>query len=135
VQAGQVTIQLAEAPYIKGNVVIAAIANGLEQPIYTADMKTDCSPMTLEKQDDAGNWQAMLNCAMERAPIVVTVEPGQGYLVTLDPNSVHFTSGVPAADPGIDVGTYRLMFSYRRQPGREGEETEVVTTEPFLVIP
>ena len=113
VQPGKVSVVLSAPSFKEGEVIQAAIANGLEQTVHAEDSQTDCSIATLERSD-AGAWQPVPGCALGRAPMVVSIGPGRGRAVTINPFSFHLRMGMPeGTKPVVRAGTYRIKFTYR----------------------
>jgi hypothetical protein len=132
VQPGQVTVEMSATSYAEGEAIQGTVANGLEDTIYTEDMKSDCSIVILEQQ--AGEaWQPIPGCAMERAPLILALDPGHGRVVTLDPLSIHFKDGSASQAPAFEAGTYRIRFTYRLEPGPEGEEPLEAFSDTFTI--
>lgn len=132
VRSGQVTVTVSDASFGIGEAIKVVVANGLDQTLYTADMKTGCTIFTLEKWETS-MWQAIAGCTMRRAPLVFSLEPGHGYTVSLDPNSDLF--GASAQAPAFGEGAYRIRFSYRLAPDPEGEEPLTVFSQEFKILP
>jgi hypothetical protein len=128
----KVTLKVSESSYKKGERIVARVANGLQYSIYTEDMKTDCSIVTLEHW--AGSrWQPLLNCGMERLTSIVRIEAGQAVRV-----EIQMASSNVGANPGgqkvpLGMNKYRLKFTYRFSPGPEGFEPEVVYSDVFSI--
>jgi hypothetical protein len=129
---GQVAVTLRGASFSVGEAIEVSIANGLDQTLYTADMKAACSIITLEKSV-ADAWEEVVGCPMRRAPLVVSLAPGHGYTVSLDPKSDLFAASPQA--PAFGEGTYRIKFSYRLAPEPEGEEPFSVYSQEFRISP
>jgi hypothetical protein len=132
VVSGQVTLTVSDASFRTGEAIEVVVANGLGQTLYTADMKTGCTIFTLEKLD-AGTWQEIGGCPARRAPLVLSLAPGHGYTVNLDPKSDLF--GVDPNTPAFGEGTYRVKFSYRLAPEPEGEEPLIIYSQEFKILP
>lgn len=117
--------------YGEGDLIAGTITNGGDQPIWTEDLKSDCSVAILERQDGT-IWQPQLYCNSERLPMAVTV-PSRGSLaVTVNPRSTHFMVP-PGAPPAVGPGTYRLSLTYRLTPGPEGDEPYRAVSAPFTI--
>jgi hypothetical protein len=115
VVSGQVTIELSSILYAKGQAIGVTIANGLEQTIYTNDMKSACTIAILEKKVD-DKWVPLIGCGMERLPLAVAIGPGMGRTVTVDPDDPIFDGTRP------DQGTYRIRFTYKLVPEKDADE-------------
>ena len=127
--AGQVTVSLTRSGFSQGDAIELTIANGLDQTIYTEDMKTACSIAILEVQD-SDTWGPLLDCGMERLPLTLAIDSGMGRVVTIDPSGM---VGAMAGESSPAPGTYRIRFSYRTEPGPEGEEPHSVLSDEFMV--
>lgn len=130
--AGKVTITLERPAYTVGQTLGATVANGLAAAIYTADSKSDCSIVTLERRDGTA-WQSIEGCRLGRVPLVMPIGSGRARRVSVNPRSVHF--GVPAntPDPAFGAGRYRVKFSYGIVPGQEVEESKVIYSPEFSI--
>lgn len=131
----RVTLTSYAASYRKGERIVATVANGLQHPIYTEDMKTDCSIVTLEYWDGTW-WQPVLNCGMERLPAIAKIEAGQTVKVEIGTESSHFGASPTAQKRAPGVDKCRLKFTYWFTPGPEGfelEELEVMYSDAFAI--
>jgi hypothetical protein len=100
--------------------------------VYTEDMKSDCSILTLQVAQ-GGDWRDVGACLAERAPRTVRIDPGQQLAVSLDLSSSHFAAGAPG--PGsVPAGTYRLRLVYRFSSEPQGQ-TETAYSPPFNIVP
>jgi len=133
-EPGKVTIALSALSYAEGQMIEATLANGLEQTIYTEDSKSDCSIVSLE-QWNGQVWQPLLGCALGRAPLVVAIGPGLGRRVTINPLSTHLGVSPGSTEPAFGAGMYRVKFTYRLDPGPEGEAPYEVYSEAFDIRP
>lgn len=125
--SGVVEIKLGSRTYRAGETVRATITNGLIRTIYTEDSKTGCSIVTLERQNQT-EWEPIVGCSVERAPIEFAIGPDRGRDVEIDPKSEHFAS---ASDLG--PGIYRIRFTFRFDKGAEGGEANEVISETFEI--
>lgn len=132
-EPGLVTVALDQDTYVVDKRITVIIANGLSQPIYTADMKSDCSIVILEGWDGSA-WQPLPACGMKRVPLTITIPPGEGQMVVLDPLSSHFLLGGDGSEPAVGVGTYRISFTYRLEEGPEGEEPLEALSDSFEIV-
>ena len=130
--AGKVTVTLDRPAYTVGQTLGATVANGLEAAIYSADSKSDCSIVTLERRDGTA-WQSIQGCSLGRVPLVMPIGPGRARRVSVNPRSVHFGVTTSTPDPAFGVGTYRVKFSYGLVPGQEVEESKVVYSPEFSI--
>lgn len=128
--AGKVEVRLARTSYEAGGVVRVTVANGLGHNIYTEDFKTVCSIVTLQRAE-SGGWKGLEGCVLGRPTMTVTIGPGLGFTVDIDPDSVHFRDGGNRIEVG--PGTYRVKFGYRLAPGNSGEESLVAYSPEFTV--
>jgi len=125
--AGQVTVNLSASDFSQGEVIEFTVSNGLDQIIYVEDMKTSCSIAVLEVKE-GDSWSPLLNCGMERLPMVLPIGPGMGRMVSIDPLAAE---GAVPGESTLATGTYRVRFSYRMEPEPEGEEPFSVLSEEF----
>jgi hypothetical protein len=129
---GQVTVELAKTSFREGERVQAIVANGLDQPVYTENQKSDCTIVKLERLKD-GLWEWISGCAfMERLPSVVEIGPGEVVEVTINP---HRQQPGPIGAPlrlAFGEGTYRVALLYWPAINREKETT--VTSPEFAII-
>ena len=132
-QAGTVTVNPVSPSFESGEAIEIIVANGLAQPIYTTDLKSNCTIIILEKWD-GGSWQPLSYCEMEILPLTVGIEAGEGFRVILDPFSSDFGATIGGSEPGLESGTYRSKLTYRLQQG-EGPETEVAYSPEFVIGP
>ncbi len=123
---GVVTVQAGGGDVALGAPLTGEVASGLGVTIYLEDMHSDCSILTLERQDGAA-WLPLGECAMERAARVLAIGPGRGRAVTIHPGSVHF-----AATP-VTAGTYRLVARYWLTAAPGPDAAEVAVSAPFTV--
>lgn len=93
--ADEVSLVADAARYRRGSVVTLTVTNDGARTVYAEDARTGCSLVMLWAGD-----VALDDCAAERAPQVVAVEPGERRTVRIDLD-------------GTTVGGYRAVFSYR----------------------
>ena len=130
----QVTVSVSQGEYYKGETLIVSIANGLDQNIYTNDMKTGCTIAILEKQEGS-DWYPFIGCGAERPPMTVEIAGGEVHTVSIDPGSGIYGLGKPPGELAFGAGTYRIKFTYSFDPNKEGEETFSVYSEEISIIP
>lgn len=129
---GRVTLRLDRVSYPVGTDVHVTIANGLERTIYALDEKSDCSIATLQRWTGAA-WENLFACNLGRTPFPLAIGPGRGRIVTIRPFGGHWPAN--PARPGFGPGLYRIRFTYRLTPPREGEdEPGIVYSPSFRVI-
>ncbi len=131
-ERGRVTVRVGAQAYNAGDVIVGTIANGLSQIIYSQDMKTDCSIVLLERWDGT-RWEPIRACLMERAPIVVAIGPGRIRSVAINPRSFNFADPSGAGRGGARVGRYRITYTFRLAPGRQGEEPNAAFSSTFRI--
>ena len=131
-ERGRVTVRVGAPAYIAGGVITVTIANGLSQTIYSQDMKTDCSITILERSDGT-RWEPILACLMERAPIAVAIGPGRVRTVAINPRSFNFANPRGAGMVALRPGPYRITYTYRLKPGRQGEEPYAAHSPTFWI--
>lgn len=134
VKPGEVTITVIVSAFANGELITATIANGLDETIYTTDTKSDCSIAILEVLE-GDDWVTLIGCGMERSPIVWAIGSGRSRTVILNPFSTHFGSALGDSQPAIGEGTYRIVYTYRLEPGREGEESLSAISDIFEILP
>lgn len=131
-EPGKVTIALVQGSFSIGQVIRAAVLNGLTQTIYSSDMKSDCSIVFLERLENE-SWQPVPGCISLRAPLVVEIGTGRAQMVEINPFSTHFGVSSGSATPALQAGTYRLKFTYRLTLEPEGEEPIAVYSAMFEI--
>ncbi|MEU1965135.1 hypothetical protein ABZ541_01650 [Micromonospora sediminicola] len=106
--------------------IAVTVTNGSQVSVYADDLRTDCSPVLLERR--AGDtWTAYDNCGVERAGSVVTWAPGERREFRLDP------AGGDGVVPPAPAGVYRVTLGFRRSPAPEGTVAERVHSAPFRI--
>jgi hypothetical protein len=126
VTVGKVQVRLGKAAYRSGEVIQVTVANGLDKPVYTEDFKTMCTIVTLQRSQ-GGSWSDITGCALGRPTATVTLGPGLGQAVTIDPNSFHLR------ESPIGPGTYRVKFGYRLEQDPMGQEPLTAYSPEFSV--
>jgi hypothetical protein len=133
ISEGAISVLLSTDQYKKGEIIATTITNGLDQTIYTLDMKTGCTIVILEKWNGSV-WEALNVCGMARFPIVFAIGPSLERSVLLDPFSSAY--GITEQQgPYLDEGTYRILFTYRLEPGGEGDEPFSAYSKDFNIVP
>ena len=127
---GAVSVASGADRYPVGAPIRASVANGLDRAVYTEDFKTACSIVILQRHD-GGTWTDILGCQLGRPTATVTIGPGQGRAVELDPSSFHLTTD--AGGPGFGAGTYRVKFTYRVEPAPRGEDQLTAYSPEFAI--
>lgn len=97
-----------------GEQVSAVVTNGLDVPIYAEDMKTDCSVVTLERQEGL-EWKRISGCMMKRPTRTVQLQAGADREVVIDPSGASFRL------QAIVSGIYRISFVYRLESEPDAE--------------
>ncbi len=133
-EPGKMIIALSQGSFATGQMIKAAVLNGLAQTIYTSDMKSDCSIVFLERLENQ-TWQPISGCISMRAPLLVQIGTGRAQMVEINPFSTHFGVNPGAATPALQAGTYRLKLTYRLTPEPEGEEPNVLYSAVFNIQP
>jgi hypothetical protein len=130
VEPGKVSVTVGASAYPVGTVVSATVANGLDRPVITTDFKTGCTIVILQRST-GGGWTDLTGCQLRRPTMVVTIGPGRGRTVTLDPGSVHLTNSGAAS--GFGAGTYRVKFTYALESGGDGSEPLTAYSGDFTI--
>lgn len=130
VEPGKVSVTVGAPLYPIGAVVSATVANGLDRPVITTDFKTGCTIVILQRST-GGGWTDLTGCQLRRPTMVVTIPPGRGRTVTLDPGSVHLTNG--GTGPGFGPGAYRVKFTYALESGGDGTEPLTAYSAVFTI--
>jgi hypothetical protein len=108
---GPVTLHLGQTHAGVTDAVSATIANDLPQAILVEDHQSECTVVTLERQE-GGGWLAVAPCQLETPTRLVPIPSGTTQAVTLRPE------GGP--QPRVwQAGTYR--FALRYSVGAEGQ--------------
>ncbi len=132
VASGEVTITQLSGQYKVGDIIVVTIANGLDQTIYAADMKSACAIAILEMWNGS-DWESF-GCGMERLPMVLAIGSGMGRTVIFDPRNQVFGTG--SADIfAFGAGKYRIRFTYRFDRTAEGDEPYSVQSPEFQIMP
>ena len=82
------------------------IMNGLQTKIYTADHRSDCTLVQLERQS-GDTWQAVAPCRLEIATRIVSLAAGSSTPQVLAPVGTS-----PSTAGSWPAGTYRIAFGY-----------------------
>jgi hypothetical protein len=121
-----VTVTPSAPAYRPGEVIEATVVNGRGDTIYTADGRTDCSIVMLERWDGQ-RFVPIPACLAGRMDRLVAIGPGLGRTVRIDPGSGHF------GGTRLGAGTYRMALDYGLDPGRDAARPFVVHS-PTLEI-
>lgn len=100
--AGRVSVTTDRDSYDVGDVIVAQIKNGNDQTIVTWDHQTNCTIVTLQKQE-GNEWVNLAPCPLLSPTLLVPIEAHKDYWVKLPAGNA---SSVYA--PGV----YRLEFTY-----------------------
>ena len=104
VTPGLVTVTTDKLQYTPADTIIVAIANGLPYDILAADHQSNCTTVTLERQDGT-SWQPQNPCRLMIATRLVPIDAGTATTVRLQPQ------------PAWAAGTYRIAFTYMQSTG------------------
>jgi hypothetical protein len=86
------------------------VVNDLPEAIQVEDHQSDCTIVTLERQEGSG-WLAVASCQLETPTRLLSIPPGSTQTVTLKPEG-----GPP---PGSwQAGTYRFALRYSTAQGQ-----------------
>jgi hypothetical protein len=118
----QVTVVASQPRYGPQDHVTVTVTNGLASAILAADHQSNCTTVTIERQDGQ-TWQPQNPCLLRSATRLVTLAPGSATPVDLAPPA---GSGASGWAPG----TYRLAFTYRLD--QSGTDTSI-TSPPFTI--
>ncbi|HEV8558150.1 MAG TPA: hypothetical protein VGR06_17390 [Actinophytocola sp.] len=129
--AGEVSVKLDAGEYRVGGKIRVTVSNGMDRPVYTEDFKTVCSIAILQRKD-GGGWTDITGCALGRPTVTVTIGPGLGQRIEIDPASFHLTRGGPGG-PAFGAGTYRVKFTYRGEPTLGGEDPFTAYSPEFTI--
>lgn len=120
--SGQVIVAANQQQYGAHDRVTVTVTNGLASAILAADHQSNCTIVTIERQDGQ-TWQPQNPCLLKTATRLVTLAPGSATTLTLDAPA---GSGVAGWSPGA----YRLTFTYRMS--QQGGET-MITSGTFNI--
>ncbi|SCG74250.1 hypothetical protein GA0070609_4969 [Micromonospora echinaurantiaca] len=123
---GGVTVTVAAERYRAGEVIVLTVANDSGRTLFADDLRTDCSPVLLERRED-GTWTGYDNCGVERASSVVVWAPGERRELRLD------TAGSSFSATPLPAGSYRITFGFRRSSTPEGTVAERVHSADFRI--
>ncbi|PZF90839.1 hypothetical protein [Micromonospora deserti] len=121
-----VTVTVAADRYRAGEVVVLTVANDSGGTVFADDLKTDCSPVLLERREGE-TWTGYDNCGVERASSVVVWSPGQRREFRLD------TAGSSFSATPLPAGFYRITFGFRRSAIPDGTVAERVHSAGFRI--
>lgn len=107
----QVKVTTDSLRYRPGDTITVTITNGLASGILAADHQSNCTTVTLERQDGT-TWQPQNPCRLMIATRLVAFGAGSMTAVRLQPQT-----GADTAPAGWAAGTYRVAFSYAHSAG------------------
>ncbi|HLW01755.1 MAG TPA: hypothetical protein VKT82_24080 [Ktedonobacterales bacterium] len=125
--AGAVTLVLNQTSYGSNDTIHVTIRNGLKTTIYTADHRTDCMLVQLERQS-ADTWQAVAPCRLEIVTKIVSLAAGSSTPQLLAPVSTS-----PGSGGSWPAGTYRIAFGYGAGSQAALTQQTVVYSATFVV--
>lgn len=124
---GKVTVRSIAGRYRAGQPITIAVANGLDQPIFSNDFRTDCSIVLLQRRRET--WADIAGCAQGRPPATFGIGPSHMRTVIINPNSINFDISTEL----LSAGTYRAAYRYRFDPTSSAEDSEVTYSQPFTI--
>ena len=101
---GAVTLTLNASSYTSGQPIIVTIHNGLNTTIMTADHKTSCLMVTLQRQT-ANAWVDLAPCKSLMPTRLIELAAQSATPVAL-------SNGPQTATASWSAGTYRITFIY-----------------------
>ena len=115
--SGAVTLRLGQTQAGVTDAVSVTVVNALPQAIVVEDHQSECTVVTLERQE-GGGWLAVAPCQLETPTRLVPISSGAAQMVTLRPQD-GLQSRVWQA------GTYRFALNYSAgaENGAEGQTT------------
>jgi hypothetical protein len=125
VTSGEVTLSLDKQHYTASDAITVTITNGLATSIWVTDHQTNCTVVTVERQQD-GHWQAVAPCLLMIATRMISLAPASLTPVRL----LHAGTGLQNVWP---AGTYRVKLSYRGAEETPGAVGATVYSEEFSI--
>ena len=125
--SGAVTLHLGQTHVGVTDAVSVTVANALPLAIVVEDHQSECTVMTLERQE-GGGWLAVAPCQLETPTRLLPIPSGAAQTVTLRPE------GGP--QPRVwQAGTYRfaLHYSAGAETGGQGQ-TPQATLAPQGIV-
>ena len=120
---GAVTLHLGQTHAGVTDAVSVTVTNDLPQAILLEDHQSECTVVTLERQEGSG-WLAVAPCQLETPTRVVPIPSGAAQTVMLRPEG--------GTQPRVwQAGTYRFALNYSAgaENGAEGQ------TNPAALAP
>jgi len=96
----RVSVTTERTEYDVSETIVAKVANGNDQTIVTTDHQSNCTILTMEKQE-ANDWVAVAPCPLLSPVLPVKIGPHMEVLVKFLPESFNNQ---------FEPGTYRLRF-------------------------
>jgi hypothetical protein len=123
---GAVTLHLGQTYARLTDAVSVTVTNDLPQAIVVEDHQSECTVVTLQRQE-GGGWQAVAPCQLETPTRLVSIPSGAAQTVTLRPEG--------GTQPQVwQAGTYRFAFNYSAaETGAEGQ-TSPADFAPAAVV-
>ena len=124
---GAVTLHLGQTHAGVADVVSVTVANDLPLAIVVEDHQSECTVVTLERQE-GGGWLAVAPCQLETPTRLLPIPSGAAQTVTLRPE------GGP--QPRVwQAGTYRfaLHYSAGTETGAEGQTSRAALAPAGIV--
>ncbi|GAC1460273.1 MAG: hypothetical protein PVSMB4_19260 [Ktedonobacterales bacterium] len=109
---GQVTLATNQQRYAPSEPVVVTVTNGLAVRILAADHQSDCTVVTIERQNDQ-TWQPQNPCRLMSPTRLIPLDSGSAMTLQLQPPQGTGTAG-------WTPGTYRIALSYRHSASDEG---------------
>ncbi len=106
--SGPVTVTADQSTYFAGQMIGAAVHNGLGAPIYAFDTRSGCSILDLQIESQ-GQWTTSneARCPMGRVARRVAIAPGGDYTTRIAAYRFGLTT------QPLSPGTYRLALTYQ----------------------
>jgi hypothetical protein len=104
VTPGQVTVTTNNLQYTSADTIVVTVANGLPNGVLAADHQSNCTTVTVERQDGS-SWQPQNPCRLMIATRLVPLDASTATTVQLQPQ------------PAWAAGTYRIAFTFMRSRG------------------
>ena len=99
----RVKLMLDQVPIYSGQTFVARIINDTDLPIQTADHKTQCTVVDVQRRDANGAWTNVASCLLALPTKLIRIGPRENYAVKLSDER-----------PGLfPPGTYRLELNYQ----------------------
>jgi hypothetical protein len=124
---GAVRLHLGQTYASVTDAVSVTVANDLPVAILVEDHQSECTVVTLERQEGSG-WLAVAPCQLETPTRLLLISSGTAQSVTLKPEG--------GSQPGMwQAGTYRfaLHYSAGAETGGQGQ-TPQATLAPEGIV-